>query len=139
MSCACLYSWVRGMTVVVAFFVVLGRLWGSSLSKGIGSSDSGGFFSCFVIGFVVMAILSLRWLWWCDLMVDSTVGGFKWFFFFCFFWVLMWFLMRWFWCLWWWVVRWWTVVIGEVGCGAVDFFNVILIFVYIILMYRIEK
>ena len=31
------------------------------------------------------------------------------------------------------------VVIGEVGCGAVDFFNVILIFVYIILMYRIEK
>ena len=108
------FSWV----VVVAFFVVAGRLWGSGLSRGIGGSNSGGFLSCFVIGFVVVAVLGYGWLWWCDLMVDSVVGGFRWvsfFFFGC---------LCGFWCggfgvfdggLW----GWWTVLTCEVGYGAV--------------------
>ena len=96
------------------------------------------------VDFFLALLLAL--LWWQFWVIDGCGGVICWWIQqwvgsngFFFFWVFIWFLMRWFWCLWWWVVRWWTVVTGEVGCRAMDFFNVILIFVYIILMYRIEK
>ena len=30
----------------------------------------------------MVTVLGYGWLWWCDLMVDSAVGGFRWGFFF---------------------------------------------------------